>query len=232
MVGRQFRTTTTTPIYTIATYTNATHITLDVAYGGATNATATYQIYNAFQEVPTDFWHLISVWDPAMNWQLHLNVSQQELNAWDAQRANSGQAYLVSARDYAIPSGQTIPVPRYEIWPHLKSAYVLPYLYTARPTDLPDTGSTLPRRVRGDLLLEMALAECALWPGPSSDKKNPYFDVRLAKIHEDKAEFMINELERQDDEVWLQNVSYSYFSQLPWSPGPFGDASWIQKHAV
>lgn len=227
-IGRQFRVTSTYPIYTISNVTNGPPniLTLDNAWGGASLSGASYEIYNAYGTVPTDFNYFVTIWDPNFNWQLHRNIAQTELNVWDAQRSNRGQAYLTSFRDYASTG-----LPRYEIWPHVTSDYVLPYLYVSRATDLEDSGASLPTYLRGDVLLEMALAEAAKWPGPSEDKKNPYFNLNLAKMHETKAEFMIAELERQDDEVSMQNYIVSY-TTMPWAPLPFGDANWLQRHAI
>jgi hypothetical protein len=228
LVGRQFRLTTTTPIYTIiAVDVGAQTLTLDLPWGAASQTTG-YEIYTAYASPPQDFNYFLTVWDPNFNWQLHLNVSQTELNTWDAQRSNRGQAYLVAPRDYYAPAGVTVPLPRFEIWPHVPSSYVLPFLYVARATDLQDSGAILPRYIRGDILLELALAECAMWPGPSKDKPNPYFNLTLAKAHASKAEYALVELERQDEEISIMNVQYDNIRCLPWAPL---DANFWQKHA-
>jgi|WetSurMetagenome_2_1015567.scaffolds.fasta_scaffold01234_5 hypothetical protein len=232
MIGRQFRLTTTTPIYTIVNVDIVLQtLTLDLPWGSTAVTGSGYEIYTAYASPPSDFNYFLTVWDPNFNWQLHTGISQRELNAWDAQRSNRGQAYLVAPRDYYIPTGETVPLPRFEIWPHVTSAYVLPFLYIARATDLQDTGSTLPRYIRGDLLLEMALAEAAKWPGPSDEKVNPYFNLKLAQIHEAKVELMLSEAERQDEEISIMNVQYDTITRLPWAPLPM-DASFWQKHAI
>jgi hypothetical protein len=225
LVGRQFRVGANTPIYTIATVDVAAQtLTLDLPWGGATASTKTYEIYNAYVTVPSDFNYFLTIWDPSYNWQLHRNISQTEINTWDAQRSNRGQAYVVAPRDWY--GGY----PRYEVWPHIVSDYVIPMLYVARAEDLQDSGATLPRYIRGDALLEMALAEAARWPGASEERPNPYFNLNLAKMHDGRAEFMINELERQDEEISIMNVSYQSATQLPWAPIPV-DAAYWQKHA-
>lgn len=100
-IGRQFRRGLLTPIYTIASVQSGTQLTLDQVWGGATASAVTYEIYQAFFEMPSDFHQFITVYDPEFNWRLHLDVDQREINAFDAQRANSGNAYLVSFRDYS-----------------------------------------------------------------------------------------------------------------------------------
>lgn len=110
-VGRQFRVGLLTPIYTIVSVQSATQLTLDQVWGGATASAQSYEIYRAFFEMPTDFHQLISVYDPQLNWRLHLDVDQNELNTFDAQRANSGNAYLVSFRDYSTSQVGTVASP-------------------------------------------------------------------------------------------------------------------------
>lgn len=123
-------------------------------------------------------------------------------------------------------------LPRYEFWPHKKSNYVFPYLYEARATDLQDLGATLPRFIRGDVILKRCLAEAAKWPGPSADKPNPYFNMALAKQLHAESEVQIMELERQDDETYEQSLYYHMYQYLPMAPLPWGSANWLQSHSI
>lgn len=328
MVGRQFRVGLAAPIYTIQNVISSTSMELDQPFGGPTSASTTYNIYQCFFTVPEDFHQFITVYDVAFNWRLLLDISQDELNIVDAQRANVGNPYVVSFRDYtrsqnglvasalqvvgsgndpvfggtftgptdavftveittggisgtavfkwkkndgtyttlvttdalgaaqdlmdgvtvAFPTPVTYTVgdvficnvyaipnsglPRYELWPHQQTQKVYPFLYESRPIDIDDPGATIPRYIRGDVLVEMALEDLALWPGPSPDKPNPYFSERAASYHGSKAETMINTLERQDDEVWVQLISYQY-AAVSWALAtPLGDSSWLQRHAI
>ena len=122
-------------------------------------------------------------------------------------------------------------LPRYELWPHQQSAYVYPFLYESRAADLSDPGAVLPRYIRGDVLLEGALAEAARWPGPK-DKPNAYYDLNLWKSHNAKFETMVMELERQDDNQNETDLQYAYAASLPYAPLPFGDSNWLQRHAI
>lgn len=322
MVDRQFRVGTSGPIYSIAQVNSSTSLDLDLPYGKASGAGASYEIYQAYVKTPADFHSFISVIDPANNWQLWLNFKQEDLDLWDAQRANSGNAYMVVPRDYSrsydgtigsilqvrgtgddpVSSGTftgpsdaifTIEVttggasataeykwkkdagaytsgvvtsdtaqdlkdgvqvywplaltyvvgdvfiiratalsnpglPRYELWPHKKADYVYSYIYEARATDLED-GGVLPRHVRGDVLIEHSLWRAAAWPG-TDGKKNPYYDLNLARFHKTEAERMIAELERQDDEVFARNFSYA--RSLPYAPVPWVDSAWLQSHDI
>lgn len=329
MVGRQFR-QGYSPIYTIAQVNSATSLELDAAWGPATNSAVTYEIYQAYCTPPPDFHAFVEIWDPNYNWRLWKNIRQGELDAIDAQRANTGpSSYLVAALNYTTAYNGTVGdilqvvgtgpdptstnagngytgvndaiftvecttggvvttavfkwkknsgsyttgvttdssaqdlsdgvqiywpttsvyvsgdvwvirctaglsggLPRYEFWPHKKSNYVFPYLYESRATDLNDLGATLPRFIRGDVLLRMAMREAAQWPGPSADKPNPYYNLTLAKQLGAECEFQINELERQDDETYMDNLQYQMFQAMPMAPVPWGSASWLQSHDI
>ncbi|KKL49116.1 hypothetical protein LCGC14_2318710, partial [marine sediment metagenome] len=223
MIGRQFRVGNQTPLYTITARASDTSWTIERPWGGSTATGVGYEIFNAYATVPSDFHSFITVVDAKQNWQLHLHRQQVELNSFDPQRANSGNPWWVLFRDYDTVS--TPPLPRYEIWPHVKQEYVLFFLYEVRATDLWDSGADLPRYIRGDVLLEMALAEASRWPGPSAANPNPGYDLRLHATHLAKVERALNLMELQDDEVWAQD--YSRFTDLPFAPF---DSSFMQRH--
>lgn len=233
LVNQQFRVGTQSPIYTIISVDNANQvITLDAPWGGLTILSAGYVIYQAYVTVPTDFQNFISVWDANFNWQLNLYVTQEELNLWDAQRANSGTSYCVASYAYSSGTANTPPLPMYELWPHQRSQYVYPFLYTSQPPDLSDSGAFLPRYIRGDVLMEFALAQAARWPGPSADLRNPYFNLQLAQTHELRARDMLVDLARTDDEIVENDVTYNSVASMPFAAIPYGDARWIQAHDV
>lgn len=230
---QQFRIGLTSPIYTVASVTDDTNLVLDSPYGGPTAANTVYRIYQAFFPVPIDFHSFLTLWDPAMNWQLHLNIKQEELNYYDAQRATMGNPYMVSYRDTSIYSPQVTPgvppIPRYELWPHVVGR-TFPFLYESRAIDLEDTNAVLPRYIRGDLLLEIALAEAAAYPGTTS-KPNSYYSPQNARRHDARGEVMIAETERQDDETDMQDLMKSYNVPATFAV-PWGDSSWLQSHAI
>jgi hypothetical protein len=231
LVNRQFRVGLQTPIYTIiAVDDTAQTLTLDQPWGGGTVVSAGYTIYNAYVTVPSDFQNFIDVTDPQYNWRLNLGVPVEDIDSWDAQRATAGTAYTVVNYMYSSGSFNTPPLPMYEIWPHQKSQYVYPVLYVARPPDLSDAGAALPRYIRGDVLLEFALAQAARWPGPSTDARNPYFNLALAQAHDARAMMMLYDLARTDDEIMTNDVTYSSLSAMPFAAFPMGDSRWLQSH--
>lgn len=230
IVAHQFRTGLNSPIYTIQTCPDDTHLTLTQPYGAATTLSANYSIYNAYVTPPTDFQNWIAIYDSNYNWALNLSVTQEQLDAWDAQRANIGNvSYVVASRDFDDVFNSP-PLPRFEPWPHQQAQYVLNSLYVSRPPDLSDPGATLPRLIRGDVLLELALADAARWPGPSMDAKNPYFSLQLAMQHETRGMVMLAELARTDDELFENDVTYMSLASMPMASVPWGDARFLQSH--
>jgi hypothetical protein len=236
MVGQQFRIGLLYPIYDIISVQNSTHLTLSDVWGGLTSVNVGYQIYTAYQPAPLDFHSFTSVYDPNFSWQLWFSIAQDELNLYDAQRSSQGTPYVVADYDYTSLQlgGATItpPIPRFEIWPHQVSAYVIPYIYESRPPDLDDAGATLPRYIRGDILLEGALAQAALWPGTDSEHRNPYFNMDVYRNHSARFERMVQEMAVQDDEVYGRDLWYTTNPTWPMAPYPFPvNASFLQVHA-
>lgn len=245
IIGQQFRIGLLTPIYdVIAVNVGTQQLTLGsctdgstALWGGATTLATGYQIYLAYPPVPTDFHAMDSIWDPAFAWRLWLTVKQNELNAYDAQRAAQGTPYVCADYDYTVIQlgGAAIspPIPRFEIWPHQLTLKTLPFLYESRPPDLNDANATLPRFITGNVLLDGALAQAARWPGPDREHPNPYFNMQLALVQERLFDDQVRELERQDDEVYLRDVDYGRANEMPFSPYPFPiNAAYLQLHSL
>ena len=233
LVGLQFRIGVNAPIYTVIAFDGVSTLTLDQVWGSTTQAAIGYEIYAAYQTMPADFVSFQTCWDPSLAWRLWANtITQADLNMLDPQRATSGNPYACVFRDFD-PTGLTSPPrARYEIWPHRKSAYVLPFIYVKQFVDVDDSTFTLPYLIQGDILVQGALAEVAQWPGPDLDHRNPYFNPVLARDHELKFERGIAELERQDDNVFEQDVTYQTSTAgLPMAPWPI-DSRFMQSHLM
>lgn len=237
MIGYQFRVNTLTPIYTITAVNSATSLTLDQPWGAASASGLNHQIYIAYQIPPTDFHAFTTVWDPNFSWALWTTCSQAELNSYDAQRASQGTPYVVADFDYTSLAfgGATISpaLPRFEIWPQQTSAYVIPFMYERRFPDLNDSNGELPRFIPGNVLLEGALAQCARWPGPSAETRNPYFSLPLAQMHQAIYDKQVRELEINDDNLYGRDVTYGQQPGLAFCPYPFPvNSAYLQLHAI
>jgi hypothetical protein len=139
---------------------------------------------------------------------------------------NTGDIFVIQCTATNSPS-----VARYEIWPRpINTPYVYPYIYRKVLPALTDDVPGLPSSIanRGDVLLEMALERAASWPGTTT-LVNPYHDLNQAKYHNARAEMLINELEKKDDDIAIKNLSYK---NIPFYPAPWLDGSWLQTHAI
>lgn len=130
---------------------------------------------------------------------------------------------------FVIPcrAGTVTGLPRYEAWPRAASQ-IYPYTYIARAPELSDDTPQLPIYVRGDVLIEMALRNCAMIPGFSEGRKNSYFNIPVANMHKAESEKMIMELEKKDDEVAPEDLAWQSMQN---APAPWADGSWQQTHA-
>jgi len=138
-----------------------------------------------------------------------------------------GDVWIVQCRASQAPG-----LPRYELWPHYQSNYVFPFVYSAELPDLDEPGAVLPHRLGGEMLIEHALANAARWPGPSPDKPNPYFSLNLARMHDERFNRMLLDMEKDDDEIYEQDL-FSTYPALGWPwANPLGDSAWLQSHAL
>ncbi len=108
MQGRQFRVGLYTPIYTISSVTSPTTLVLDQAYAPVSASGVTYFIYQAYFPTPVDFREFLTLKDPQNNnYRLNHNITQNQLDAADAQRSNFQFSLCASFLDYVgISQGQ------------------------------------------------------------------------------------------------------------------------------
>jgi hypothetical protein len=116
---------------------------------------------------------------------------------------------------------------RFEMWPTQTVRTVYPYYYLALPPDVSSSPLTLPRSIRGDVILKGALAEAAAWAGRGAEQ-NPLYDLKAAAKNLAEFERMIDILTLRDDDLFPRNVTYA--TQLPFA-GPPWDSEWEQRHA-
>jgi hypothetical protein len=223
---RQFR-IANGPMYSIIAAVAATSYTLDRVYGEATTALTTATVLDAYVTPPADFARWLAVLDVQNNWSLNIWVTEEELNARDAQRSSTGTPWALVSRKLATGGG-LIRRTQYELWPYSTVRKTYPYLYIRTPEVLSDTTTLMtPLADRPGALTALALSYAAEWPGPSPDKKNPYFNLALAVAKRAEASAQMDRMEVMDEDVyptWLQHVDWLN------RPGYPGDAKFLQSH--
>ena len=221
-VGRQFRIGTSQLIVTITDIDAALNTyTIDQSWWPTTQTAQAFSVYQAYLPVPSDFHAFVSIVDPAFAQPVPFDGSVQQIDAMDPQRSASGSPpRSIAYFDYRAG------LPRYEMWPHQRTAYVFPMVYESRPVEPFDSGSTVPSLIPTDILLERAMMYCSAWPGSTAANPNPYFNLKLVAFHKGEYEQRLRVLEKQDNEHMQQNVWYQneQSRQSPMS------ASWMQSH--
>lgn len=205
---------TTTTGYTYVT--NATYIIKVTGTGIA--GVATYQWMRSGQ---TAFSLNVTTADTAQNLADGVQVY------WpDGVTYNNGDCFVING-----VTNITQSTPRFELWPTpTNNQYLYTFLYIRKEYDLTDDKPYLPPPIaaRGEVLLEMALMKAATFPGVSKDQPNPYYSLPLSAQHKAESERLINDLERNDEEVGLSDLWYNAY---PFYPAPWETGQWQQTHA-
>lgn len=183
--------------------------TLDLPYGGTTATGVSITILDAYVRTPDDFASFIGVLDTARNRPLSWWRTEDEINYLDPDRSRAGDPLgLFSRRVSSVVDG----VYEFELWPYQLNAMQLPYFYYKAPEKL-----SIDAALRGALrhntyiLVLAALEEATLWPGPSQDKPNPYFNQNLSRLKTDRLEAQLMDLETRDEEAYL-----TWLETVPW----------------
>lgn len=204
-VGRQFRFTTTLPVVTITAIDAALNTyTIDQSQWPSTQTAKTYEVYQAYVAVPSDFHSFVSVTDPVYAQPVPTDASVTQFDQVDPERVAAGSPpSALGWFDYYNA------LPRFELWPHQKTAAVYPTTYESRPADPFDAGAAVPALLPADIILERAMMYCAMWPG-TQNEPNPYFGPKLglAQLHKAEFERRIATIEKQDTEHMQQSIWY------------------------
>ena len=218
--GRQFR-IGTYPIYTIQTFTDASTIVLDRAYGGDSSAATTAQILDAYATLPADFGSFRLIADPYNRRRLAFWLHEDQLNVFDPIRSHSDTGpRLLAAR---APSSYTPTLGRvqYEYWPAPTGARSYPYLYNTQADNLNDTDTlTGVLADASQVLVAGALAAAARWPG-TPDLKNPYFNADLAQMHQAEFAAGVQKLSLADDNQYPDDLM-----RVEWHRWPLADLAY------
>lgn len=230
-VGRQFY-KTSAPFYTIIAQSTGTSYTLDRPWGGASAVftispapSAGATVENVFVEAPSDFLHFISVVDPSNKWRLHRSFLPEHVDNWDPGRTSTGSSWIVIPASPS-PVTATLGRPRYEFWPRPGAEKYYTFSYIKRPALMSAATDTPIYPIRGDVVRHGALSELSMWPG-TEERKNPFFNLDLARVHEEGFQKDLAANLREDQEIAQTAISFSD-EDLPLAPI---DGEFLQSHA-
>lgn len=209
------------PFYTVASVDSTTQITLDRIYAGTSAAAQSYTVQYLYLRCPSDFAGFTTVVDFENNWRIWTDFTQEKLNIWDAQRTETGQAWIMANSPRA--ADDTV---RVELWPRPSAAKTFSFWYVIKPALLSASTDKPIFPIRGDSLRWGAMAEIALWPGLSTSP-NPYFNLELHKVYDKRFGDEIAKIALEDQNLMQTNIAYDDYGGLPFAPI---DASYLQRH--
>jgi len=141
LTKRQFRTSSSGPIYNIIAYDSGTGVaTLDRIFTEDTNSTATYLVYKCYFDPPlidgvtteTNFLRYLSILNPIQGYSIaaaRLNRPRAELNRRDPLRGSIGQPYFAFVYRPVLQTGSALDASngliQYELWPHCTTSVTL-----------------------------------------------------------------------------------------------------------
>lgn len=211
-VGRQIRIPNET-IYTINTVVDPSNATLTIPFAEPDTA-ASARIQDYYLAMPEDFRSVYSITDMDLQRPIAWWISRDRLDLFDPARISSNNKLRVLASyELSLVTSQLGRV-LYEGWPPATSVGQYQMMYFKRTDTLTDDSpfqgvlSTYT-----DALIEGALSWASRWPG-TTDKKNPYFNLALAKQHQDRFDAERQTLKVMDDDQYLMMMEQINLSKF------------------
>lgn len=212
--GRQFR-VGTYPIYTIVQVPDSATIVLDSPFepGGGADAVGVVQgqILDAYAVLPANFSAFTAVVDLTNQVVVPWWGTQLDIDSIDPMRTSGASVprFLAMASPSTFPA--TLGQYRMEYWPLPEETGALNYYARAMPTQMSDQfqfSGVVAARL--DVLRHGALAAAAKWPG-TPQRKNPYFNLALARELENDFQKGALQLDLRDDDQTQQTID-----NMPW----------------
>jgi hypothetical protein len=220
MVGRQIRVGFTTPIMTIATVTDATHLTLSLPWGAQTYTNVGYSIFQQLVTFGYNIRRVLSVLNMVQGWQLRMNVPSVAVDAQDTWRSQQGFVTACVSRETAADGS-----PQYELYPVPTIQQSFPFFAYVQPPDMDGETNTFPYAwIRSDVIVLSAVADALLFRGKTSKYYDPHTaQVKLAQFAQE-----VEKMEQMDDNHYMKDLIWKYAS-MPYAPS---GSDWSQSHDV
>jgi hypothetical protein len=221
LIGLQFRTGFTFPFQTIATFVDATHMTLQTPYVG-TSGTFAYQIVEAYMTFGGNVKSLLWATNQLQGWPINVSTRVEAINAWDTWRTSLGWARYMAKRP-PTPDGQL----QVEIWPTPYAQQVFPFEAFTQPPNMEADTDTPVAWIRSDLLVQRAIADAMMFGGRKSDYYDPTTAAAKVKMFNDEVE----RAEWADDGLDQQSVFWDDGYEMG-QPTTGDGSAYSQSHDV
>jgi hypothetical protein len=217
LIGQQFRIGFSTPIYTIVNVLSATVLVLDLPWGGPTQASLGYQIFQSIVSFGGNIKRILAAVNQIQGYRLALNIPQEVLNIYDTWRTNMGWTTLVA--NYApSPTGS----PQFELYPPPTFQQSFPFLAYTQPPDLINDGDSPVVSIRSDVIMYGAIPQALLFRG----KESKYYDPQTAQYYQKMYENELQKNKMNDNDLYQKDLIWEYAN---WPLTGFGASFW-QSH--
>jgi hypothetical protein len=215
MAGRQFRINSNSPFVTAVGFTSATRMLINQGWPYLSLATQSYEITMVYASLGQDVKEVLTMVNPDRQYQFIVNAAKVQLDADDPRRAISQMPYKLAFHT-TDPAG----APLWEMWPRPTSVAAYPFFYIKATTPLISENDILPNGIRSDVVVKLAKAEAARWPGHKVIDGGIYYDPRLADSLVAEAERDIGYMKNEDDSTAIMQLVYQYRKWRYGGPGP------------
>lgn len=221
LAGRQFRISNNYPMYTVVGVSSATSLTLDAEWMSASLSSQTYSIGAVYVSFGNDVKMLVSVVNPAQQYQLALHLPKSYLDYRDPRRSTTGQPEMAVFHG-PDPAG----IPLYEIYPRPTSATAMPYLYMKQWSRMEEDSDLLPNGIRSDVVINRVIAEALVFPENKDYEGGKFYDPQVSRQKLEQFERQVAQMSVDDDNTSMTSLMFRY-RDLPFVG--FG-AEWNQSH--
>lgn len=224
---RQFRLSSGSRIYNVASYNGAT-ITLLEEYQETSTSGSSYEVFRCYFKPPTsDFIRFISIRDLITNYHIRLNYTQEELNRADPQRNTTGDPLYCATYRADSSNG-----PLFELWPIPSSARSYQVLYQKRGTDLTASTDTLPAVIPDSLVLDRALYYAFRWAEQNKGVHKELLATDWRYLSQDVNRNYMSQLSRtirEDEDAFMTTIHFKESRTGFMTPI---DANYAQNHVT
>jgi hypothetical protein len=219
MAGRQFRINALTPFVTCTGFTSDTRMLINVPWPYAALTGYSYEVTLVYISLGQDVKELLTMVNQDRQYAFDIATPKTLLDGMDPRRNVVSMPWRLAFHE-TDPAGS----PLYEMWPRPTSSAAFPYIYVRSFPPLAEDFDILPNGIRSDVLIKLAKAEAARWPGHKALAGGIYYDPALGKAYIEEAERDINFMKNEDDSTAIMQLVYQY---KRYRVGPGGGQDWF-----
>lgn len=226
LIGQQFRIGYNTPPMTIIAgnfLANPQTLTLELPWAGTTMTNSGYFIAQYYYSPGPNIKYIHTAINLLQAWRLNLGYNQQSLDMLDPWRVNTFSPRALAQMPPGV-NGQYMV----ELWPVPSIVQSIPFVAVVQPPNLINDSDSIATYIRTDILVKFGIADAITFRGP---KLNKYYDMVKSQQLIQEAEQELLFLEKADENLYRQNVMYSW-EEMPVAEMGGGGGFYAINHGV